>query len=93
MPWNVKLLMEKKIIMERNAILEKVEETLKRVLKHDNFEMKDDLVAGDVDGWDSLTHMMIITEIEEGFNVKFRLKELNKLKNMGTLVELIQSKL
>ena len=79
--------------MEKTEILEKVRQILVSVLKHEKFEMSDELSAGDVDGWDSLTHMMIITEVEKTFNCKFRLKELNKLRNMGTLIELIQSKL
>jgi acyl carrier protein len=79
--------------MERNTILVKVKAVLISELKHEDFEMKDDLVAAEVNGWDSLTHMSIITAIEDEFNLKFKLKELNKLKNMGTLIELIQSKL
>jgi acyl carrier protein len=79
--------------MDKSDVSEKVKQIVVSVLKHENFEMRDDLTAADVDGWDSLTHMNIITEIEESFNTKFKLKELNKLKNMGTLIELIQSKI
>jgi acyl carrier protein len=46
-----------------------------------------------VEGWDSLTHMVILTEIEKEFGIQFKLKEINKLKNMGNLIELITSKL
>ena len=35
-------------------------------------EIKNDLSAKDVDNWDSLTHMILISEIEEKFNIKFR---------------------
>ena len=79
--------------MEKSEILEKVREILISVLQHEKFELKDDLVAADVDGWDSLTHMAIIVAIEEKFNLKFKLKVLNKLTNMGALIGLIQSKL
>ncbi|NNE16646.1 MAG: acyl carrier protein [Saprospiraceae bacterium] len=79
--------------MERDQILEKIKIIVVSVLEHDDFDMKDELVATDVSGWDSLTHMIIITSIENEFKIKFRLKELNKLKNMGTLIELVQSKL
>jgi acyl carrier protein len=79
--------------MQREDIIEKVRTILIRVLKHDRFEMVDELTATMVEGWDSLTHMAIITEIEEEFKIQFKLKELNKLRNMGTLLELIQSKL
>ena len=79
--------------MERVEIIEKVKKILFSVLKHEKFEMNDELTAQDVDGWDSLTHMFIITEIENEFQFKFKLREINKLKNMGTLIELIQSKI
>jgi acyl carrier protein len=79
--------------MEKGEVLGKLSQIIVSVLKHDRFEMRDDLTAADVDGWDSLTHMAIITDIEEAFNIKFKLKELNKLKNMGTLIDLIQSKI
>ena len=63
------------------------------VLRHDNFELQENLSAKDVDGWDSLTHMIIITEIEAKFEVRFKLKELNKLNNMGNLLDLVSNKL
>ncbi len=79
--------------MEKNEISSKIKSILISVLKHENFEMRDDLSAADVDGWDSLTHMIIITEIEECFGVKFKLKELNKLNNMINLLDLVAFKI
>ena len=79
--------------MERVEIRERIRKILITVLGHESFEMKEDLTAKDVDGWDSLTHMEIVTSIEKDFGVTFKLKELNKLKNMGTLIDLVLSKL
>lgn len=79
--------------MQREELLPRIRRTVETVLGHGDFEMRDDLTAADVEGWDSLTHMSIITGLEKEFNVKFKLKEINKLKNMGSLIELIQSKL
>ena len=79
--------------MERTELAAKLRRILITILKHENFEMKDELSAAEVDGWDSLTHMVIITEIEKTFGMKFKLKELNKLSNLGNLIELIQSKI
>lgn len=79
--------------METSLVKEKIKDVLISVLDHNNFEMRDDLTAKDVDGWDSLSHMMIISKIEEMFTIKFKLRDLNKLKNMGSLVQVIQSKL
>jgi len=79
--------------MERVEILNRIQKILINVLNHNRFEMRDDLTATDVEGWNSLSHMIIITEIEKDFDLKFKLKELNKLKNMGTLIDLIISKI
>ena len=79
--------------MERNIMVNKIKEILFSVLGHENFEMTDELAAKDVDGWDSLSHMLIITEIEKKFEIRFKLKELNKLNNMGNLLQLVSSKI
>jgi acyl carrier protein len=78
--------------MNKEQALAKIEVILKKVLKHDDFKITDELTAADVKGWDSLSHMMIIAEIEAGFGIKFKFRELNQLRNMGTLVDLILSK-
>jgi acyl carrier protein len=79
--------------MERTEIQTEIGEILYSVFKHRNFEMHDALSAKDVDGWDSLTHMVIITKIEDQFKIKFKLRDLNKLNNMGNLLDLVKSKL
>lgn len=78
--------------MERKEIIEKIRTILVSVLKHEDFTMHDELTASDVDGWDSLSHMMIITAIEKEFNIRFKLKDLNKLQNLKSLADIIQAK-
>ena len=51
------------------------------------------MTAQDIDNWDSLTHMLLISKIEEEFEIKFKLKELNNLNNVGNLVEIINEKI
>ena len=49
--------------------------------------------ANDVDGWDSLSHMGIIVEVENEFNINFQFSEIANLKNIGDFVDLINSKI
>ena len=79
--------------MEKKDISIKIKEILVSILEHENFEMVDELEAKNVDGWDSLSHMLIITEIENQFDIQFKLKELNKLNNLGSLLQLIRLKI
>ena len=72
--------------MERTTITEKITPVFRKVLNEASLEITDQLSASDVDNWDSLSHMLLISEIESAFNIKFKLKELNKMKNVGDLI-------
>jgi acyl carrier protein len=78
--------------MEKNEIRRRVQGILINVLELDNFELKENMVASDVPGWDSLNHMIIISKVEKEFNVGFKLRELSKLENLDSLIDLIHQK-
>lgn len=79
--------------MNHQQLVEKLTKIFQEVFADPNLVLSDGLTANDVDNWDSLTHMILITEIETSFDIKFKLKELNKMKNVGDLVEIITNKL
>ena len=78
--------------MDKTELLDKIYQTIESVVKHDNFEKAEVLSANDVDGWDSLSHMLIISSIEEQFAVKFKMRELSKMNNVGDLADIIITK-
>lgn len=79
--------------MDRNEIIEKLTVIFRTVFKNDGIVLRDDMTADDVDSWDSLTHMAMISEVEKCFSIKFKLKELNKLRQVGDLIAIVESKL
>jgi len=79
--------------MQREDILSKVTNAFISVLEHDNFELTDTTTADDVDGWESVTHMMIINEVEKAFTIKFKLMDLMNMNNIGDLLNTIESEL
>lgn len=79
--------------MEENVILAKLEVLFREVFNDKSLIIRNDMTANDVEHWDSLTHMLLITEIENEFKIKLRLKELNKMRNVADMIELIKSKL
>jgi acyl carrier protein len=50
------------------------------------------LSSDDVADWDSFKQIEIIIAVEELFSIKFRTRELDTLRNVGDLVELIGNK-
>lgn len=79
--------------MERTAIIEKLTAVFHEVFNDNSIVLRDEMTANDVENWDSLTHMLMITKVEETFGIKFKLKELNKLKMVGDLINTIETKL
>ena len=48
--------------------------------------------SDDIEEWDSLKHINLVVAIERKFKIKFKLGELQKLKNVGDMVNLITKK-
>lgn len=79
--------------MTREEIVSKLTVIFHEVFNDNAIVLKDEMTASDVDSWDSLTHMLMITKVEEDFGIKFKLRELNKLKMVGDLIATIETKL
>jgi acyl carrier protein len=74
-------------------ISDKLKKTIMDELKLDEFDFNEDSTADQVPGWDSLSHINVILAVEKEFNIRFKPYELLKLKNIGELQSLINSKL
>ena len=70
----------------------KLQEVFRDVFQDETLVILPEMTAGDVDKWDSITHLIMISKVEEVFNASFRLKELIKLKNVGDLITLLKEK-
>lgn len=79
--------------MEQSQIYTELTNVFHKTFNNAALVLTETLSASDVDNWDSLTHMILISEIENHFDIKFKLKELNKMKNVGDLVAIIESKI
>jgi acyl carrier protein len=69
-----------------------------QVIFRDIFDQPDLVItresnASTVDDWDSLTHVNLITAIEKRYKIRFALGELQDLKNVGDMIDLMQEKL
>jgi acyl carrier protein len=74
-------------------IPERLKKIVLRELDLDDFDFNEGTTASMVPGWDSLSHIQIIVAIEKDYKIKFKGIEILKIKNMGELQSLIDSKL
>lgn len=79
--------------MSRDELLKLVEKIFYEVLKKDDFTLTYQSTANDIDGWDSLSNMKIIAQIEQQFKCRFNFREVLKFKNIGDLCDVLLTKL
>jgi acyl carrier protein len=67
-------------------------EIFRDVFLTDDLELRPDLSAKDVPGWDSFKQIDIILAVEEKYRIKLNTRELDSLNNVGDLVRVIAAK-
>lgn len=78
--------------MEKSNIIEIVMESVHAVLDDSAVVLTEDTMPEDVDGWDSVTHVNLISALEEKFGIKFSLREMMSWETIGDLARMIMEK-
>lgn len=69
-----------------------LEKIFAEALQEEQVTLTDETTAADVEGWDSVSNMIIISEVEKHFGLKLKLREIIRMKNVGALCDLIVEK-
>ncbi|MDR2841555.1 MAG: acyl carrier protein [Paludibacter sp.] len=78
--------------MEKTEILIHVQTIFRDILDNEDITLGYETTANDVEEWDSLTHIQLIVAIEKHFKIKFTSKEILSWKNVGEMLDCINSK-
>lgn len=78
--------------MSMDASLEQLQAVFRDVFEDDELTISRETSAEDVDGWDSLMHVSLMINVERVFAVKFSTTQVAALKNVGELMDLIDSR-
>lgn len=77
--------------MTREEILEKVNDIFHEVFDDDSLEIVEETTADDVEDWDSLMHITLISEIEAEFGFKFQMKDVVGMADVGEMLDIIEA--
>jgi acyl carrier protein len=75
--------------MEKKDVLATLNGIFAHVLKRTDITLDYSMTTNDVDGWDSITNMMIISEVEKHYGIHLKLREIIKMKDVGNLCDVI----
>ena len=75
--------------MSREEVFARLTDVFRDVFDDDSIVLSDDTTAADVEGWDSVEHFNLISEVESMFKLRFQMREVSGMKNVGELVNII----
>lgn len=75
--------------MNRQEIFKKLNEVFSDVFDED-IVVTDATTSADIAEWDSLTHITLISEIEDTFGIKFSMKDVLGMANVGEMADIIE---
>ena len=78
--------------MEKSEIESRLTPIFRDVFNDHALVVAEDMTAAEVPAWDSLSNINMIIAVEKTFGVKFSIKDVRNLKNVGELLDLIKRK-
>ena len=76
--------------MDRTQLMEEIQEIFRDNFDDDAIVLTDATNANDIEDWDSLEQINLLTAMEKKYGLKFNLGAVRGLQNVGDLVNLIQ---
>ena len=76
--------------MDKQTIFDAVQEIFRDNFDDEELEINRETCADDIEDWDSLEQINLLTAMEKKFSVKFKLEDVRGLKNVGDLLDLIE---
>lgn len=71
----------------------RIREIMLLILKLGADELNEDTSLNDVERWDSLRHMSLISALEDEFDVEFSAQQIGKMNSLGRIIREVSSEL
>ena len=78
--------------MNKNEIMDRLNEVFRDVFDDKRLVVDEYTTADDIEDWDSLEHINLIAAVEQEFKMKFKMKEVSGMKNVGEMAEIIRER-
>ncbi len=79
-----------------SAVDQKVFDSVKEIFEDtfvdSDYDFSMELESEDIEEWDSLTHIRLLTALESEFDIQFDIDEIEQLSSVAIIVSMIQQK-
>jgi len=75
--------------MNRTEIMERLNEVFRDVFDDSSIVVDDSTTSKDIEDWDSLEHINLVGAVEQEFKMRFKMKEVSSMKNVGEMADIV----
>lgn len=75
--------------MDIREIYTRLSRVFQEVFDDGRIRVGPETTADDIDDWDSLEHITLISAVEREFRIKFKMGEISGMKNVGEMAAII----
>ena len=75
--------------MNRNDIIKRLNDVFRDVFDDSSIVVTDKTTSADIEDWDSIEHINLIGAVEDEFGLRFKMKEVSGMKNVGEMIDII----
>jgi len=77
--------------MTRDEVFKGVQDIFRDIFDVDDLVICNTTNSDEIEDWDSLNHINLVSAIEKEFKIKFALGELETLRDVGAMVDLMMT--
>jgi acyl carrier protein len=79
--------------MNNQEIFEKIQTIFRNVFDNPELNIERSTNSSSIEDWDSLNHINLVVAIEKEFKTRFDLKDIQSLKDVGEMTDLVEKKI
>ena len=78
--------------MDKNEVIGRLNEIFRDVFGDDSITVNEATTSDDIEDWDSIEHINLIGAVEDEFGLRFKLREVSGMKNVGEMIDIISER-
>ena len=75
--------------MDGREIFARLNKVFQEVFDDPSIRLTPQTTADDIEDWDSLEHITLISAVEREFRMKFKMGEISSMRNVGEMAQII----
>ena len=78
--------------MNDQDIITRLNDVFRDVFDDDSLSVSENTTSADIEDWDSIEHINLISAVEDEFSMQFRMREVSGMKNVGEMIAIIKER-